>query len=106
MRRGEIWWATLPAPWGRRPVLLVSRDEAYGLLTSVTVAPLTTTLRQIPTTVLLDPRVDGVPQRCLVSLDNIQAIYTTRLESMIVRLRPQAMVAVDRAIEFAFELRR
>jgi mRNA interferase MazF len=105
VRRGEIWWAVLPAPWGRRPVLLVARNEAYAILKSVMVAPLTTTIRRIPTTVILDPVVDGVPQPCVVSLDNVQAIQIARLESMLVRLRPERMAAVDRAIHFAFGLR-
>lgn len=69
------------------------------------VAPLTTTIRRIPTAVALDPAADGVPQPCVVSLDNIQAIQKARLESLLVRLHPRKMVAVDRAIEFALGLR-
>lgn len=106
MRRGDVWWATLTEPWGRRPVLLVARDEAYSILTWVMVAPLTTTLRAIPTAVLLDPATDGVPQRCVVSLDTIRAIRTDWLYSLIVPLRSATMGAVDRAIHFSLRLRR
>lgn len=105
MRRGEVWWADLDAPWGRRPVLLVARDEAYQVLTWVMVAPLTTRIRAIPTAVALDPADDGVPERCTVSLDNIQAIRTGWLDTVIVRLRPERMEAVDRAMRFALGLR-
>ncbi|MGH2585905.1 MAG: GMC oxidoreductase [Dehalococcoidia bacterium] len=66
MRRGEIWWANLPAPWGRHPVLLLARNQAYAILTWVMVAPLTTTIRVVPSTVPLDPTIDGVPHRCTV----------------------------------------
>jgi mRNA interferase MazF len=104
VRRGEVWRAILPAPWGRRPVLLLARDEAYTVLTWVTVAPLTTTYRDIPTAVPLDPEVDGVPQPSVVSLDNIQAIRKTWLESRVVSLRFEKMREIERAIHFALDL--
>lgn len=105
MRRGEIWWANLPLPWGRRPVLLLARDEAYELLTWVMVAPLTTRIRMIPTSVRLDPAADGVPEPCAVSLDNIQAIRTPWLDHRIVRLRTEKLQEVESAIHFALGLR-
>jgi len=48
MRRGEVWWADLPLPVGRRPVVLLSRNEAYQVRDNVTVAPVTTRIRVIP----------------------------------------------------------
>ena len=48
MRRGEVWWADQPQPIGRRPVLLLSRDEAYNVRNAVTVAQITTTVRNLP----------------------------------------------------------
>ena len=105
MKRGDIWWATLPPPWGRRPVVLLARNEAYTLLTWVTVAPVTTHVRDIPTAVRLDPLLDGVPRMCAVSLDNIQAIRREWLDTQIGRLRPETLLAVDRAIHFALGLR-
>jgi len=53
---------------------LIARDAAYTVLSSFAVAPLTTRLRSIATTVLLDPTVDPVPEQCIVSLDHIQVI--------------------------------
>jgi mRNA interferase MazF len=105
VRRGEVWWADLPAPWGRRPVLLLARNEAYSVLTWVIVAPLTTTTRNISTAVPLDPGADGVPRASIVSLDNIQAIRKDWLDAHIIRLRPAKMQAVDRAIHVALGLR-
>ena len=53
MKRGEIWWANLPTPVGRRPVLLLSRNKAYEVRNAVTVAEITTTIRNIPVEVKL-----------------------------------------------------
>jgi mRNA interferase MazF len=53
MKRGEIWWADLGPPAGRRPVLLLSRDEAYSVRELVTAAPVTTRIRHIPSEVVL-----------------------------------------------------
>lgn len=86
-------------------MLLLARDEAYNLLTWVAVAPLTTTLRNIPTAVTLDPRQDGVPKICAVTLDNVSAIRKQWLDSLVVRLRPERMAEVDRAIHFALGLK-
>ena len=105
MRRGEVWWARLPAPCGRRPVVLLARDEAYSLLTWVMVAPLTTTIRAIPTAIPLDPHQDGVPRQSIVSLDNIQAIRKDWLETQVVQLSPEKVRAIDLAIHFALGLR-
>ncbi|MCL0048232.1 type II toxin-antitoxin system PemK/MazF family toxin, partial [Dehalococcoidia bacterium] len=67
MRRGEIWWAELTPPAGRRPVLLLSRNEAYAVRELVTVAPVTTRMRHIPSEVPLGSE-DGLPKPCVVNL--------------------------------------
>ena len=85
MRRGEIWWAELPPPIGRRPALLLSRDSAYKVRTSVTVAMVTRTIRGIPVEVLLGPE-DGMPAECAVNLDNILTIPKSRLRQRITAL--------------------
>ncbi|MCB0092395.1 MAG: type II toxin-antitoxin system PemK/MazF family toxin, partial [Caldilineaceae bacterium] len=74
MNRGEVRWYTFRAPDRRRPVLLLTRNAAIGFLTNVTVAPLTTNVRDIPTEVFLSPDDDGVPSICAVNLDNIQTV--------------------------------
>ena len=68
MKRGEAWWAELPSPIGKRPVLLLSRNEAYVVRNAVTVAEITTTIRGIPVEVVLGPQ-DGLPKKCVVNLD-------------------------------------
>ena len=104
MRRGEIWWANLPDPWGRRPALLLARDEAYAVLTWVVIAPLTSTQRRIPTTVALTPEDDGVPQTCVVALDNVQAVRKNWLDGHIATLSPDRMREVELAIHFSLDL--
>lgn len=104
MRRGEVWWANLPEPWGRRPVLLLARDEAYSVLTWVMVAPITTNVRPIPTAVALSPDADGVPRVCAAALDTVQAIRTSWLDVRITSLGPERMREVEQAVHFALDL--
>ena len=104
MRRGEVWWVELPPPIGRRPVVLVSRDTAYRVRTSVTVGTVTRTIRAIPVEVPLGPE-DGMPEQCVVNLDDIIAIPKARLAERITTLSPQKMTAVARAIIFALDLK-
>ena len=103
MRRGEGWWAELPPPIGRRPVLLLSRDAAYSVRTSVTVAIVTRTIRNIPVEVLLGQE-DGMPVECVINLDDILTITKSRLTEPITTLYPKKMIAVSKAIIFALDL--
>lgn len=103
MRRGEVWWAELPPPAGRRPVLLLSRDEAYAVRTLVTVAPVTTRIRDIPTEVRLGPE-DGLPRVCVANLDTIVTIAKKDLQERITGLSLQRLRAVESAIRFALGL--
>jgi len=104
MRRGEVWWAKLPPPAGRRPVLLLSRDAAYNVRTSVTVAIITRTIRNIPVEVLLGQE-DGMPAKCVVNVDVILTIPKSRITERITALSAAKMVAVSKAIVFALDLR-
>jgi mRNA interferase MazF len=83
---------------------LLARSQAYASLSWFVAAPLTTTIRNIPTAVHLDPQTDGVPRPCIVNLDGIQAVQRTWLDRRIVRLRPTRMQAVERAIHIALGL--
>jgi len=100
MRRGEIWWADLPVPAGRRPVVLLSRNEAYAVRELVTVAPITTRVRRIPTEVPLG-RAEGLPKACVVNLDTITTIPRRALTEPIGPLPPEKLTAVERALLFA-----
>ena len=71
MRQFEIWWANLPAPAGRRPVLLLSRNDAYQYLGKFVVAEIATTIRAIPVEVRLGSR-EGLSLPCVANLDNLR----------------------------------
>ena len=101
MTQGDVYWYTFRAPDKRRPVLILTRNSAISFLTGITVAPLTTTIRGIPSEVLLTPTADGVFADCAVNVDNIQTIQKTNLGTHITRLSLDRMREVRAAIEFA-----
>ncbi len=103
MRRGEVWWANLPAPAGRRPVLLLSRNAAYRARTNVTVAAVTRTIRGIPSEVRLGPD-DGMPTECVVNLDDILTIPKALLSERITSLSPEKLALAADAIRFSLDL--
>lgn len=103
MRRGEVWWAELAEPAGRRPVVLLSRDEAYAVRELVTIAPVSSRVRGIPTEVPLS-RADGLPRDCAANLDTITTIPKALLGRQIAVLTPGKLAAVDRALRFALGL--
>ncbi len=103
MRRGEVWWADLPPPAGHRPVVLISRNEAYYYRGQVTVAPVSGRIRGIPAEVPLGPE-DGLPRRCAVNLDSMTTIPIVALQRHIASLHIEKIQAVDTAIHFALGL--
>ena len=104
MKRGEVWWANIPKPVGRRPVVLLSRNAAYSVRSSVTVAPITRTVHEIPVEVRLGPE-DGLPTGCVANLDNILTVSKKRLDRSLTTLSPEKMRSVEQAIKFALDLR-
>lgn len=103
MKRAEVWWADLPRPAGRRPVVLLSRDEAYTVREMVTVAPVTTRIRGLPVEVPLG-REEGMPKACAVNLDTITTIAKARLRVRIASLSDAKRRALHDAIRFALGL--
>ncbi len=103
MKKGELWWARLKPPAGRRPVVLLSRDEAYPVRTAVTVAPVTTTVRGIAVEVSLGLE-DGLPRPCAVNCDSMLTIPKAYLESRISRLSERKMEEIHKAICFALDM--
>ena len=103
MKRGEVWWASLPQPIGKRPVVLLSRDEAYKVRNAVTVAEVTTNIRDIPVEVSLS-KEDGLPKACVVNLDTILTIRKELLQERISLLSQEKINAINLAIKFALAL--
>jgi mRNA interferase MazF len=100
MRRAEVRWYRFARPDKKRPILVLTRNSALDLLESVTVAPITSTIRDIPTEVALGPE-DGVPQECAVNLDHVQTVPRARVGSLITTLTADRMAEVGAALGFA-----
>lgn len=79
-RQGEVWWAETEEH--RRPVLVVTRSEAVEVLTGIVVAPVTRTVREIPTEIRLGAE-EGLPVDCAASFDNLQRIHRSALATKI-----------------------
>ena len=103
MRRGEIWWAELASRAGKRPVLLLSRNEAYAVRELVIVAPLTTRIRGIPSEVSLGDE-DGVPRACVINVDTITTIAKASLRERLTALSAEKLKAVEEALHFSLGL--
>ena len=103
MKRGEIRWYKFSPPDKRRPVLIMTRDSVLEYLGEVTVAPITTTVRNIPSEVFLS-KSDGVPQNCAINCDHLQTVSKARIGSLIAFLSPAKMVDVGCAIRFALDI--
>ena len=105
MNQYELWWADLPAPIGRRPVLLLSRNQAYRILKRVTVAEITTTIRNIPVEIELGPD-EGLARASVANVDNLHALALSRLSSKIGELSEERAWDVERALGYAFDIDR
>jgi len=103
LKRGEVRWYTFGMPDKRRPVVILTRDSVIEYLGEITVAPVTSAIRDIPTEVVLS-RQDGMPQDCAVNCDHIQTVATGKIGPAITTLPPDKMEQVRLAIAFALDL--
>ena len=97
---GEVRWYQFARPDKRRPVLVLTRSSAIAYLGQLTIAPLTITVRDIPTEVVLST-VDGVARECAVNLDHVQTVDRGRLGARICTLSRWRMDEVRGALLFA-----
>ena len=98
--RGEVWWCELPEI-GRRPVVVLSRDAAISRLRRAIVAPCTTTIRSLPSEVLLEPGEDPVPRHSAVNLDAVESVSVAVLVERLGRLADARMRAICDALAIA-----
>lgn len=99
VKRGAVYFLEHPE-WGRRPVLVLTRDAAIPVLKRVTIASISRTIRGIPTEVVLDED-DGMPVQCAVSLDNLGDAWKAMLTERVTTLSPVKMRAVCDALNTA-----
>jgi len=100
IRRGDVCWYRFAQPDKRRPVVVLTRDAAIDFLGEVTVAPVTTTIRDVPSEVHLD-QTDGMPRPCAVNLDHVQTVSKGRIEGRITSLTLDRIQELRRAMMFA-----
>lgn len=100
MKQYEIWLARLPGAAGERPVLLLSRDDAYVYLNKFVVAEITTAIRNIPIEVLLG-RTEGVPKPCVANCDNLRTVARSWLVKRLGSLGKDRQPEVKRAVGYA-----
>jgi mRNA interferase MazF len=103
-RRGDIYLAALPEPVGRRPVLLVTRSAAIDIRRAVTVAPITRTIRRIPSQLPLGTR-HGLRDDSVANCDSLHTIPKDALWRRLGSLAPDDLATLDRALIFALEIR-
>jgi mRNA interferase MazF len=103
MRRGDLYWANLEAPWGQRPVAIVSRQSAVRVRASVCIAIVTSRIRGLDSEVNIDQE-DGMPKSCVISCDNLLTIPKKQLGSFINRLPKQKSIMLDNSLRFALGL--
>ncbi len=103
--RGEVWWCEL-ADVGRRPVVVLSRDVAIPRLRRTLVAPCTTTIREIPSEVRLEPGEDPVPRASVANLDAVESVSIGTLVGRLGRLSDERMRQVCNALEIAVACER
>jgi mRNA interferase MazF len=100
MKRGEIRWYRFHAPDKRRPVVILTRDSVMDYLGEVTVAPITSRVRDIPSEVVVGPQ-DGMPRPCAINLDHVQTVAKDQLGRVIATLPAVRMLEVRDALLFA-----
>lgn len=100
MNRGDVCWYAFKAPDKKRPVLILTRNSAIAVLNTVTIAPITSTIRNIPTEVILTGD-DGLPNTCAANFDNIQTVPKSNVGDRIARLTARRMRESVAAVSFA-----
>src|SRR3989338_2187881 len=100
MKRGEVRWYLFSRPDKKRPVLILTRSSALEFLGEVTVAPITSTIRDIPTEVFLGPQ-DGMKGDCAINLDHLQTVSRGRIGSLITTLPLEKWKEIEKGLLFA-----
>ena len=100
MNRGDVWLYTFKAPDKRRPVLVLTRQEVIGLLETVTVAPITSTIHGAPSEVVLGPD-EGLKHTCAANMDHVQTVSQRQLHRFVGRVGAGKMADVCHALQIA-----
>ena len=102
LRRGEVRWYAFARPDKKRPGVILTRDSVLEYLGEATIAPVTRTVRGIPSEVPLGPD-DGMPEPCAVNLDHVQTVARGRVGALVTTLSTQRMAEIREALLFALD---
>ncbi len=100
LSRGDVYLCRFAPPDKQRPVVVLTRDTAIGHLSTVTIAPITSTIRGVPSEVVLDID-DGMKAPCAVNLHNAVTISQHRLDRRLARLGARRMNEICLALRFS-----
>lgn len=100
MHRGDVRWYRFPSPDKRRPVVVLTRDSALELLGEVTIVPITSRIRDIPSEVVLG-EADGMRQDCAINMDHVQTVSRGKLGGLLTTLPESRLFEIRRALLFA-----
>ena len=100
MKRGDIRWYRFSKPDKKRPVVILTRDSGLEVLSEVTVAPITSTIRDIPSEVFLSAG-DGMPKECAINFDHIQTVSKNKIGPLITSVNPKKIAEMRAACLFA-----
>ena len=103
MKHGEIRWYKFVKPDKKRHVLVLTRNSVIDYLNEITIAPVTSTIRDIPSEVFLS-KVDGMTRDCTINCDHLQTVSKGKIGSLITPLSAVKMIDVGRAIRFAIDI--
>ncbi|MGM0788333.1 MAG: type II toxin-antitoxin system PemK/MazF family toxin [Thermodesulfobacteriota bacterium] len=103
MKHGEIRWYKFVKPDKKRPVLILTRNSVLEYLGEVTIAPVTSTVRDIPSEVFLS-KADGMPGDCAVNCDHLQTVSKGKIGSLITSMPSSKMADIGHAIRFALDI--
>jgi len=103
MKRGEVRWYKFQQPDKKRPVLILTRDSVLGYLGEVTIVPITSTIRDIPSEIVLT-RYDGMRKDCAINCDHIQTVSKGKIGALVTTLKSEKLVQVSEAVRFALNI--
>lgn len=103
MKHGEIRWYKFVSPDKKRPVLILTRDSVIEYLNEITIAPITSTIRNIPSEVLLTKN-DAMAKDCAINFDHIQTVSKNKIGSLITILSKEKLEEIQKAIRFALDI--
>jgi mRNA interferase MazF len=103
MKHGEVRWYIFKNPDKKRPIVILTRNSILDYLAEITIAPITSTVRDIPSEVFLSTE-DGMHKDCAINCDHIQTVSKEKIGSLISVLSKEKLFKLYNAIQFALNL--